>query len=495
MALIQKLIDWWPNFTPPQTGKRYYEAVNPSNYRPRRGSQASGDALMQQAGTRLRNQSRYLEENHDLMVAVLDDLVNNVIGTGAAIQPMVKLKSGQLATETNRELSEAFEEWSEYPEASNELGWESTQRLSARYMFRDGELFFQMIGKQSYRYLTPVPFVLQLIEPDYIPFWLTDESRNITHGIERNSYGAPIAFHVLEEHPGESLYFPADIIGKTRRVSVQRMRQIKNSRRLNQARGVPIGHSIIERLRDTKDYEESERIAAKIASNQAAAITKDLGVAGANVDSQTHDRVLEMQAGTIFELNPGESIENIGQNRPNEKLIDFRNAMLRAVAGGSGTRFSSIARDYSGTYSSQRQELVEGAVGYRGHFAYLRSKYYKPIWRRFVEQAVFSGAVRVQPGVDMRTITRAEFRPPALPWIDPQKEAAAWKILREITVESASEIMRQRGRDPQRVKDEIEEEKASGVFDAIKPQPAPAPDQESDDQVPEDDDQREAARA
>lgn len=459
--------------------QRFYEAVQPTNYRPPRGSQASGDALMQQAGDRLRNQSRYLEENHDLMVAVYDDLINNVIGTGAYIQPMVKLRNGQLADETNRELAEAYEVWSEYPEASGEHGWSAAQRLAGRYYFRDGELFYNMIGKETFRYRTPVPFVLELIEPDYIPFWLIDESKGITHGIERNQYGAATAYHVLEQHPGDNVYYPGPQVGKTRRVSALRMRQIKFTRRLTQARGVPIAHSVTTRLRDLKDYEESERIAAKVAASIALAIEKDAAMEG--VVQAQGKRLLELEPGAIFDLNPGESVETVGQTRPNEKLIDFRNAMLRAVAGGTGTRFSSIARDYSGTYSSQRQELVEGAVGYRASFAYLRDKFYKPIWRRFVEQAVFSGAVVVQPGTDMRTITRAEFRPPALPWIDPAKEASAWKILREARLESAAEIARMRGRDPQRIAEELAQEREEGIFDqAPAPTPAPVEDQDED---------------
>ncbi len=475
MAIIDHLFLFALKRTSQEFRRRFYEAVQPSNYRPKRGAQASGDQLMQDAGDRLRNQSRYLEENHDLMVAVYDDLINNVIGTGAYIQPMVKLKNGDLARETNAQLAEAYEVWSEYPEASGEHGWSAAQRLSARYYFRDGELFYQMIGKSTFRYRTPVPFVLELIEPDYIPFWLIDETRNITHGIERNAYGAATAFHVLEHHPGDNVYYSGTQLGETRRISAQRMRQVKFTRRLAQARGVPIAHSIIERLRDVKDYEESERIAAKVAASIAVAIEKDAAMEGIQVEGGK--RNLELEPGAIFDLNPGESVETIGQNRPNEKLIDFRNAMLRAVAGGTGTRFSAIARDYGGTYSSQRQELVEGAVGYRASFAYLRDKFYKPIWRRFVEQAVFSGVVQVERGVDLRTLTRAEFRPPALPWIDPSKEATAWKILREARLESAAEIARMRGRDPQRIAEELAEERDQGIFDAA-PAPAPAADDE-----------------
>ena len=67
-----------------------------------------------------------------------------------------------------------------------------------------------------------------------------------------------------------------------------------------------------------------------------------------------------MAPGMIFDsLLPGESVEILDANRPNSALIDFRSAMLKMVAAGAGSSYSSIARDYDGTYSSQRQELVE----------------------------------------------------------------------------------------------------------------------------------------
>ncbi len=54
----------------------------------------------------------------------------------------------------------------------------------------------------------------------------------------------------------------------------------------------------------------------------------------------------------------------VKSDRPNPNLETFRNAQLRAVAAGSRLSFSSTARNYNGTYSAQRQELVESTDGY-----------------------------------------------------------------------------------------------------------------------------------
>lgn len=58
----------------------------------------------------------------------------------------------------------------------------------------------------------------------------------------------------------------------------------------------------------------------------------------------------------IFDdLAPGEDLGMVESNRPNVHLHEFRNGQLRAVAAGSRGSYSSIARDYNGTYSAQRQ--------------------------------------------------------------------------------------------------------------------------------------------
>lgn len=452
------------------TAKRYYEAAQFDSYRPTRGGQHSGNMNMEKAGTKLRGLARYLEENHDLAVGIIDDLVNNVIGPGVAVEPQARKRPqgdepGELHEAFNNSVREAWEEWTEYPETTGELGFESVERLMARHVFRDGEIFVQFIGNQTYPYKTRIPFVLELIEPDLVPMDLNDESQRIVHGVKRNGWGMPTSYFVLKDHPSSKLYYPVIGVGDTRQVSAQRIKHLKFSRRLQQVRGVSLLHASMNRIRDLADYEESERIAARVAASVALAINRTNEYQGSAVDNSK--RELEMQAGAIYELLPGESMSTVGSDRPNTGLADFRKAMMRAIVAGTGSRYSSVARDYSGTYSSQRQELVEGSVGYRSLFGYFRNKAYRPMYTRWMEQALFSGAIRAPRDLDMTTIFRADFRPPALPWIDPQKEAKAWETLIQNNLESHSEIARQRGRDPQRIREEIEQEQASGLYDGI----------------------------
>lgn len=446
--------------------QRLYEGVSSSQYRPALANLTSGDGVMNVAGQRLREYSRHLEENHDLVVAVFDDLVNNTIGTGAAVQPMVRTTEGKLAEDFNDQLADLWMRWGQEPETTGELSFPSVERMVARSVYRDGEIFVQKVIDGRYPYRSDIRFILELLEADFCPFDFQDVKRNILHGVENNAWNRAVAFWLWKNHPGDPLNMSVMPRAEDlKRVPSADMLHVKFSRRLRQRRGVPIIHAVINRLRDVKDYEESERIAAKVAADLTGFIKRTAEYNGPVEVNAGGNREFQMQAGSIFQLQPGEDVGTIKSDRPNQNLEKFRNAMLRAVAGGTGTRYSSISRDYNGTYSAQRQELVEGAIAYRAQFAYLTSRFHRPVYEQFVAQAMLSKQLqRIPRGLDMTTLTRADYRAPALPWIDPSSEAKAYETLVMAGLESRAEIMRQRGRDPTKVIEEIMEETASGVF-------------------------------
>lgn len=445
--------------------QRMYEAANNSQFRPVVSNNASADAVMNNAGTRLRQLARHLEENHDIVVSVFDDLLNNVVGAGANVTPMIRNTAGALHDDLNKQVYDAFQDWADYPEVTGEFGFEQLERQAARHLFRDGEIFMRPIFSDRFKYRTPTRFALEMVDADYCPFDANSNDGRIVHGIERNQWGAPSYYYFYKAHPGDVVNTAQTVnLSDLRKVAASGVYHLKFTRRLKQARGVPLVHAVINRLRDLKDYEESERIAAKVAADFTFAITKSTEMgAGPTALNTDKNRSFAMSAGMGFELLPGEKVETIESSRPNTGLNDFRAGMLRAVAGGSGTRYSAIAKDYNGTYSAQRQELVEGAVAYRVHFAYLARRLYRPVWRDFIRAQILAGRINlndIEPG----SVFRCDFRAPALPWIDPQKEAKAWRELVEAKLESRYEIMRQRGRDPRKVREELEQEQADGVF-------------------------------
>jgi len=436
------------------SAKRYYDAATATSQHPRRGNAASADAVMDRAKGNLREYGRWLDENHDLAIGVLDDLVTNIIGAGAGIEPMARnMRTREPATELNKQLAEFWEEFWQYPEVTGELPGSEMERIVCRSFLRDGEIFAQHVNKPVAPYTSRIPYALEWLESDFVPFDLTDASRLIVHGVQKDGWGRAIGYYVLKQHPG-SLILPGSRFD-TVFLRAENMMHLKLVKRLHQTRGVSIFHGVLTRLDDLKDYEESERIAARVAAALTAFIKRDSALSDTvtttltGEESQTGSRSFSMEPGLIFDgLQPGEDVGVIDSKRPNPNLELFRNSQLRAIASGTGTRFSSIAKNYNGTYSAQRQELVETVAHYRRIFDYLREKFYLPVWRRFIDASRLSGLLRVPAGIDEMSLYRPEIRPPQIPWIDPKKEIEAFQAMVEAGFRSRQQVIRDLGGDP-----------------------------------------------
>lgn len=456
----------------------YYEAARPNRQRSQRREDGSANTAVRAAGLSIRAQARHLDQNHDLSRGLLRTLVNNTIGAGGiGIEPQPMTRDGTKIHEgLAAQLQRRWERWCQRPETTRELDWAESQRLLARSAFRDGEALLRHIegvGPQ-YQHSTQTPYSVQLLEADHLPLGYNTTAvttgadgrrveSKIYDGIEVNPWGASRAYWLFDELPTEGLVLPSP--KNLRRIPANQIAHLCRRDRLHQRRGMSEFASVLERLDDLRDYETSETVAAKVAASLSAAIIKgspDLYAAAEvapainDADGSVPAREMKFRAGMVFDdLRPGESVEMIGSNgRPNAGMVDFRHALLRAIAAGPGVTFSSLAKYYGGNYSSQRQELVESWIDYAVLSAWFISVISRPVYERFVAAELSSGNLSIPADADANTVSAALYIPPSMPWIDPSKEATAWEKLEQAGHASGPEIIRRRGRNPRQVRDD-----------------------------------------
>lgn len=453
----------------------YYEAAKPNRQRRQREAPGSANLSVRAAGYHLRDQARHLEQNNIQARALLRTLANNTVGAhGIGIEPQPKRPDGSIHEPLATALAESFARWSKRPEVTGDMDRGECERMLARSAFRDGEVLCKLITGTgpTMPHRTGTPFSLQLLEADYLPLGFDSVYRvpdptgertyPINDGIELNAWGARRAYWLYDEHPGELgvSTTPALLTGAPpRRTPAGSILHLAMRDRLHQRRGVSLFASVLKTLDDLDEYEDAERTAAKVAASLAAAIVKgspDLYAASTggpaiNDDDGTEPvRELKFRPGMIFDdLRPGESVEMIGNNgRPNPGMIDFRFAMLRGIAAATGCSFSSISKRYEGSYSAQRQELVESWIDYAVLSSWLISVFVRPVWERFVDSEVLAGNLRLPADLALPSLSDALFIPPSMPWIDPVKEANAWEKLEQAGHASGPEIIRRRGANP-----------------------------------------------
>jgi len=452
--------------------KRAYEAIELTRLRRERNDARSADQINSVSVDRLRFQARSLDENHDLARSVLNTLVSNIVGTGLLTFPMVKDRNGDLLEDANVQLSKLWVDWSKRPEVTQEHNWQKCQQLAVRSWFRDGEIFTQMLRGivSELDHGSEVMFSIEQMEADFCPLLFNNAGNGIRQGIQKNIWGQPQNYFFFKDYPTEG---PGDsvFLGLTGQSSfsvaltdlnemkAENILHLKHVDRVRQSRGVSLFASFFARLDDLKEYEESERVAARIGAAFAFAITKAIDTPGVLPSSADAFREMDLAPGIIADtLQPGEKVESLKNERPDNKLEQFRKNQLKAIAGGANAGYSEIARDFEGSYSSQRQELVSMSRVYRAIRGEFINVYVQPIWQNFVAVAFAQGLINLQ-GADMLTMFDAKHLGLGTPYIEPQRETeAAIKRVQGGFTSRTQEIL-ERGDDPREVQRTIERER------------------------------------
>lgn len=475
-----------PKWAAKRSQSRYvlnaYEATLPSRTHKAVREQQGANVAVRQSAVSLREQARALDQNHDIVIGILDKMEERVIGSkGIHIEPQPLTTAGEVHEELAEAIRKLWTEWSVKPDVTGKFTRPALERALLRTWLRDGEVFIQLVkGKVAgLEHASSVAFSLEALEPDFVPM-NTDESQGVIQGVKLNAWRKPVAYQVYLDNPQES----QKNYGKIKTVPAENMLHLAFKKRLHQVRGVSMLHGVIVRLADLKEYEESERVAARIAAAMTMFIKKgDAALYGENLDNENEDRMFDIAPGAVIDdLKPGEDIGLINSNRPNTGLESFRNGQLRATAAGTRSSYSSIARDYNGTYSAQRQELVESYEGYAVLQDCFVAQISRPLYREWLKMAIASGEISVPAEIDPNSLYNAVYSGPVMPWIDPIKEANAWAVRIRGGLATESQAIRASGSNPAEVKRrrivEVEENRREGLkfdTDLTNTQIAPEP--------------------
>ncbi len=480
--MIERFSPGWAfrrhNFLRALHSARKYEAAEESRLRRIRKSKGSADSTALRSVEVLRYRARDLDENYDIASGILDVLESKIVGSEILAHPMVMMEGGvELAVDVNRHLAALYREWAMRPETTRQHSLGKSQRLVGRSWMRDGDCFVHHLDGivPELEHATAVPYSIELLEADMVPMTLTAaaglDGQMLRYGILTDQWGKPEEYLVLLHHPGDLLFglFTGGArvgsgtfgLNDIKRVPAMDISHIKHVKRMHQTRGVSALATVFNRLTDLKDYEESEQTAARIGSYVALAITKSPDAAP-DAPGNSSPREMDWMPGMIFdELVEGEEVKSIENQRPSNKIMQFRQSSLMAVSSGTRAGYSSIAKDFNGTYSAQRQELVESELHYAVLTEELVSMQVRPVYRRFVDMVNVSGMIprEMLRGVDLDTLFKAAYRGPSVAYIDPVKEINHELIGVQAGFFSKQSVQLKRGSNPSDVDAEIEQER------------------------------------
>jgi len=382
----------------------------------------------------MRERSRALVSNAPLATGAVNTVVTNVVGTGLKLQARVDRDAlaGVLGT-----TDEEFDAWERAAEREFRTWAESTdcdvtrtqnfagiQELAMRSVLMSGDtLVARRFPDRGQRIAT----ALQVIEGDRLANAAgTRDTPEMAGGVKRDSYGAPVAYRILRQHPGDAPanLSEADEIAAFGPSGLRQVYHLFHKTRPGQTRGVPYLAPVIESLKQLDQYREAEMMAAVIGAMFTVFIkTEDgEGLAPMQPTAETggaaSDKDFKLSPGAMLNLLPNESVEFANPGRPNVAFDPFTQAILRQIGVALELPFEILIKHFTASYSAAQAALVEAWKFFRARRAWLASGLCQPVYEAVIYEAVARGHLAA-PGFMGDPFIRAAYL--GAQWVGPPR--------------------------------------------------------------------------
>ncbi len=412
---------------------------------------------------KLRNRCRYEAANNSWCNGIAATLADYLIGDGPKLQ----------VTTENTELNRAVEaEWSEWSDA---VGFAEKLWIMRRARAVDGEVFLQLYENPSLD--TPSVLDLQTVEADRVatPYLLArDIGRAWVDGIEIDSRGNRIAYHVLRDHPGDD----GTLGNEYDRIPARDMIHWFRGERPGQARGVSEFTPALDQFAQLRRYCMAVIAAAETAAEFAVLLQSDLSADteeedndasnAANITPFTSTEIVRRMMTT---LPAGYTASQMKAEQPTTTHGEFVRSKIAELARCLQMPYAIAAGDYSqSNYSSGRLDVQNFNRSIKIDRARLERRGLDRVFSAWMAEMT---AIRVFP----RSLGRVphQWLWPGMEHVDPLKEANATATQLGNYLTTFSEECHKQGVDPEArgrlIKADLELFKKLGIPD---PYTAPA---------------------
>jgi lambda family phage portal protein len=396
----------------------------------------------------LRERSRDLVRNNPIASGAINTAVTNVVGTGLKLQARpdreVLNLSDEVADRWESTAEREFRMWaskSQFCDIRKTSSFADIQNLIFRQTLENGDVFTVMTREKTSAF--PYTLRLQLVEGDRVcNEGFQKDTAVLAGGVERANTGAPIFYHIMDQHPGNWLYQGGYTWTKVPAFGERSgMRNVIHSYRVlrpGQSRGVPYLAPVIETLKQLGRYAEAELMGTVVAALFTVFIKTEFGdpglgnmalATGADNTATSSEKEVKLGSGALIGLRPGESIETADPKRPNANFDSFIKAILEQVGVSLEIPFEILIGHFSASYSASRAALLEAWRFFRGRRHWLATSFCQEVYENFLFEGVSLGRI-VAPGFFSDPLIRNAYcgaiwigEAPAQ--IDPRKEVDA----------------------------------------------------------------------
>ena len=307
----------------------------------------------------LRQRSRMLYMSAPVATSAINTNRTKVVGTGLTLKSTIDRDvlglTPEAAKEWQTKAEAEFRLWAENRRNCDAMGMNNfygLQQLALKSWLMSGDVF-AVVKIRDVDKLHPYALRLHLVEADrvstpnrygsaidilgYTVGKNPDNGNKILDGVEVDSSGAVVAYHIRNTYPHEwlnseeTVWQRVEVVGK--KTGLPQVLHIMESERPDQYRGVPLVAPIIEPLLQLRRYTESELLAALVQSYFTAWIVSD-----APKDAIPFNETGSGDLGGVPVENPQMDNEQEGDLALLNMMERFRVELLKVrKVGGTGT--------------------------------------------------------------------------------------------------------------------------------------------------------------
>ena len=416
--------------------------------------------------------------NNDYFKAYARLCRQNIVGaSGIVFQSKARSGGGKVDKKAKTAVERSFADWSKPAncDVAGKLSWRAIQNHCVNSAVTDGEFMLRkIVGQDAGKY----GFQLQVIDPvrcpiDYDRFDMPDGGY-IRHGIEFNKYGRPVAFHFVDSAANRSWNAYA-YAGRTF-VTIPAEEIIHGFRpeMAGQKRGLPWLSTGLFRLKQMGAFEDAAIVNARVGAAKLGVIEFADGTGPeSNQLEEDEEFQLNGEPGTFQVLPNGAKLNKFDPTYPSGEFAIFIKAMLRSIAAGGGVSYHNLAQDLEGVnFSSIRQGTLDEREHFKELQEWLVEEAAEPVFAAWFDAAILRNMIKRDDGSAL-PIARAEryadheFQGRRWEWIDPNADMKAAEGRKNNLLASPGSLIRESGRDPavvwQEIADDIAAMRAAGI--------------------------------
>lgn len=399
----------------------------------------------------LRQRARILDMTAPIARSARNNVRTNVVGQGLKLKSRIDFNYLGLtqneADEWEKNVEREFNLWAEDTmcDSKDIDNFYELQQIALLNWVINGDAFAIIKRTDNNKMIDPYNLKIQLIEADRICtpgsngtnnlVKKLDNGNKILNGVEVNSDGTVIGYHVCSSYPNvnekKTWTFVRKRGEKTNNVNII---HVMEGERAEQYRGVPFLAPVIETLKQITRYTDAELMAAVINGMFSVFVEVEKGedVGGYNgFDEEEEKSTNEMKLGngTINFLDEGQKISTVDPTRPNVNFTTFVTGMCKQIGGALEIPHELLLKDFNSSYSASRAALLEAWKAFRMRRTWFANDFCQPIFEVWLSTAIALGRIKA-PGyfndpLAKKSWSRCEWNGPAQGQIDPVKEVRA----------------------------------------------------------------------